>query len=338
MKRMLTVLAILLVLPVAASADEEADGVDCGPIENRNSSWQFGQYNWLEFIVETRRAVTSCPLWVAVDAWVVGVPGSAVSRSDYYTASARRQVPVPEYGVYQTNGRHWRVWFNSVWYDNGSTASLAFVRSPARRSNPEYSCYEMGGEWDGESCQLANSPILIDTARNGYRLTSVADGVRFDLDADGSPELVAWTEPDSDDAWLAMDRNGNGRIDDGSELFGNQTRAYAHLADPQAANGFEALIFAQGPSYGVSRADGQVDAADAIFPRLLLWRDRNHNGISEPEELEPAAGAGLVAISTDYKTAKRVDRYGNEFRQRAKALWADGESAYVYDVWLKHRP
>jgi hypothetical protein len=195
----------------------------------------------------------------------------------------------------------------------------------------------MGGTWNGYSCEIANSPLLVDTLRNGYRLTSVDEGVLFDLDGDGTPEQVAWTEADSDDAWLAMDRNGNGRIDDGSELFGNHTRAYADRADPQAANGFEALKFAQGPSYGQSYADSQIDSRDAVFPRLLLWRDRNHNGISEPEELEPLSGSGLLAISTDYRSSRRVDRHGNEFRQRAKAFWADSESSYIYDVWLKYR-
>ena len=132
-----------------------------------------------------------------------------------------------------------------------------------------------------------------------------------------------------------MDRNGNGRIDDGSELFGNHTPVYAGTA-VTTANGFEALAFLEGPSFGPSTLDARIDARDALFPRLLLWRDANHNGISESDELRPLAGAGLVAIDTLYETARRRDRYGNEFRQRAKGTWADGEY-FIYDVWLKRR-
>ena len=68
-----------------------------------------------------------------------------------------------------------------------------------------------------------NSPLIVDMNHDGYRLTSVRDGVWFDLDADGTPEPVAWTAPDSDEAFLALDRNGNGFIDSGAELFGNHT-------------------------------------------------------------------------------------------------------------------
>ena len=88
----------------------------------------------------------------------------------------------------------------------------------------------------GRCVVFLGSPIIVDTARDGYRLTSVANGVYFDVNADGTPERTAWTRRDSDDAFLAMDRNGNGRIDDGTELFGNYTPAYAR---PEGRDGSE---------------------------------------------------------------------------------------------------
>ena len=100
-------------------------------------------------------------------------------------------------------------------------------------------------------------------------------------------------------------------------------------------NGFEALAFLQTSSYGNSRPDRQIDGADAAFGRLLLWRDANHNGISEEEELTPLSAAGVRAIGTDYKETRRVDRFGNQFRQKGRIAWADGVVDVVFDVWLQ---
>jgi hypothetical protein len=83
--------------------------------------------------------------------------------------------------------------------------------------------------------------------------------------------------------------------------------------------------------------DQTIDARDPAWSRLLLWRDLNHNGISEPDELQSVAAAGLASIGTDYKTTRKVDRFGNEFRQVGRLTWANGESAKVYDVWLRER-
>ena len=239
--------------------------------------------------METRRPVTACPYSVEVEAHVVNVKGSASTKSDAYTASVRRSVPVPNWGRYRTNGKHTRILFG-VRYDNGSTTSEAEIQP---REEEDCSVYNGGGEyyvWDsqeGRCVVFLGSPIIVDTARDGYRLTSAANGVYFDVNADGTPERTAWTRRDSDDAFLAMDRNGNGRIDDGTELFGNYTPAYANRKDVTALNGFEALAFLQGSSYGISRLDRRIDVGDAAFVRLLLWQDANHNGISEPEELTP---------------------------------------------------
>jgi len=258
-------------------------------------------------------------------------------------ASARRQVMVPAYNRrYQTNGHHFASgsipnFFNYGYWPTGNTVSYADVVAPPSEPDPAYACYLNDGVWRDSWCDMKpSSPLIVDTARNGYALTSVAEGVRFDLDADGVAELVAWTERDSDDAFLAMDRNGNGRIDDGSELFGNNTPAYPLRTDVTTANGFEALKFLESPSYGTCTPDGAIDDHDAAFSRLLLWRDSNHNGISEPDELQPAGQSGLLAITTGYKENGRVDRWGNQFRQRGSVTWQDGHGV-VYDVWLQRR-
>jgi hypothetical protein len=348
MNRFATVLLFmcLLMAQAAASYADEYAFPGCGTVTNRNVSHQFGPFNWLEYIVETQGVFDVCGQWfVAVDASVPGVPGSSLWREGLLYVTARRQVMVPSYRRWQTNGAHFvsgtipNPACCSGWWPAGSTASFADV-TPPPAPDPAYECSLLGADyyWNGIECVYTpGSPIIIDTARNGYHLTSTNDGVRFDLDADGSPELVAWTRTDSDDAFLAMDRNGNGRIDDGSELFGNRTPAHADRSDATTPNGFEALAYLESPSYGPSVPDGQIDGHDTAFRRLLLWRDLNHNGISEPEEIQPLSGSGAMAISTEYKDKKRVDRFGNEFRQKGRIIWMDGEDA-VFDVWLKWRP
>ena len=325
-------------LPAAARAEsgnDELPFLDCGEISRSNDSWQFGPGAWLQYIVETSRSINLCPLEVEAEAWVNGVSNSALTNRAVYTASVSRQVPVPGWGNWTTSGKHWFIWLFVTWYQAGSTSSTASVK-PAQQSAADQ-CAAQGADyyWNGADCVWTpGSPIIVDTARDGYHLTSADDGVLFDLNGDGIPERVAWTRPDSDDAFLALDRNNNGRIDDGSELFGNHTPVYGDRSDVTTMNGFEALKFTEGPSWGTSYAEGRIDSRDAVFSRLLLWRDRNHNGISEPDELMPLVDGGIRWISTDYNTKKRTDKFGNEFRQKGEIAWVDGTIDPVYDIWL----
>jgi hypothetical protein len=148
-------------------------------------------------------------------------------------------------------------------------------------------------------------PILFNLGEGGYELTGLEDPVVFDIFGAGpraGARHIGWTAHASNMAFLAIDRNENGMIDGGGELFGNG----ALLRNGQhAANGFDAL--AQYDDNG----DGQIDAADRIWQYLLLWVDRNHDGVSASDELQPIAVSPITAIELAHHWTNRHDRSGN---------------------------
>jgi hypothetical protein len=182
-----------------------------------------------------------------------------------------------------------------------------------------------------ECCIRDCTPILVDLSGNGFLLTSRVDGVTFDIHNNGKPENVAWTAAGAANAWLVLDRDGNGMINSGSELLGDVT------PQPVSAtpNGFLALAEFDKPEQG-GNADGAISASDSIFERLRLWTETNHNGISEPGELVSLPAAGIVSLELNYQEKKWVDVYGNVFRYRAKLKIASGGETdhWAYDVIL----
>ncbi len=182
-------------------------------------------------------------------------------------------------------------------------------------------------------CEPA-SPIIIDTTGHGFHLTSPQDGVSFDILNTGIPVKIAWTSATSGNAFLALDRNHNGRIDDGGELFGD------HTQQPPSANpnGYLALAEFDKPENG-GNGDGIIDYRDAVFPKLLLWIDENHDGISQPNELHTLPELGVYSIALHYQEEPYTDDWGNWFHYRAaiNPSPVDGQSKdgrWTYDVFF----
>jgi hypothetical protein len=180
-------------------------------------------------------------------------------------------------------------------------------------------------------CTPSCSPVIVDVDGSGFRLTGAARGVWFDLPGTGRPVRIAWTAPGSTNAFLVLPRGG--RVSDGRELFGNLTPQPAS-AHP---NGFAALAVWDQPGHG-GNGDGIIGPADAVWPRLRLWQDRDHDGKAGPGELRPLSAFGITGISLRYHAVGGADRFGNRYGYAA-AVYGSGHAAPVaYDFFLATAP
>jgi hypothetical protein len=154
----------------------------------------------------------------------------------------------------------------------------------------------------------ACSPIVIDLGNDGINLGQAGVGVYFDVNADGIRDHVQWVRRGGDEGFLVMDRDGNGVIDDGSELFGVGTPMM--LEGRSAPNGFVGLAQHDSRQLG-GNDDGQITEADAIWPQLRIWVDGDADGASRPAELRTLRSYGLTSLETIPKIRKHVDKAGN---------------------------
>ncbi len=168
-------------------------------------------------------------------------------------------------------------------------------------------------------------PLIIDLGKTGIELTSLDDGVHFDLDKNGFAEKTAWIS--EEDGFLALDRNGNSKIDDGGELFGDQVTL---KNGSTSSEGFEALAELD------ENGDGVIDKNDSEFANLRVWIDANHNGVSEPEELKTLDELGITSISLDHTNKGETDSStGTIVSESSTVTFADGMVRDISEHWFK---
>lgn len=167
------------------------------------------------------------------------------------------------------------------------------------------------------------SPLVLDLDGDGVETTGLKSNTYFDHDGNGFSENTGWAG--KDDGILIYDRNCNGEIDDGSELFGNNTIL---SNGKKAANGFEALKDLD------SNKDGIFDANDAAFGNVKIWKDANGNGKLDAGELLTLLEAGVAGINLDYNNQNVTDANGNKHSQTGSYTKTDGTMGAISDVWF----
>ena len=151
---------------------------------------------------------------------------------------------------------------------------------------------------------------------------SVGAGVLFDIRGDGQLARTGWVAPT--DGLLALDLNGDGAINNGSELFGSA----APLADgSKASDGYAALRAID------SNADGVINSQDAVFGNLRVWVDANSDGISQANELSSLAERGITQLDLNAQAVSRNSQ-GNWVGLESSYQTVDGQSHAMADVWL----
>ena len=171
------------------------------------------------------------------------------------------------------------------------------------------------------------SPIVLDLGASGIATHDFHQGSFFDFAGTGSSVSTGWVGPS--DGFLFLDRNGDGLINGGSELFGNATPlANGTLAD----NGFTALAELD------SNHDGKISAADTAWATLRVWLDTDGNGLSAPSEIVTLSQAGVASINTAYADSLKKDGFGNELRQLGSFTRSDGLTRQAIDIWFKTDP
>ncbi len=162
-------------------------------------------------------------------------------------------------------------------------------------------------------------PLVLDLNGDGLDLGKAGEAAVFDVNGDGSLDKTGWVR--GDDALLVYDRNGNDRLDDGRELFGDQngaTNGYAELA-----------------KYDANR-DNRIDSKDSIFKALKLYRDLNGNGRVDAGEMSKLGQSGIASLDLKF-LRESAQLNGNSLLLKGSFQRTDGTTGRMDDVLFGFR-
>jgi hypothetical protein len=206
-------------------------------------------------------------------------------------------------------------------FADGSFAA-SYIEGLAQ-SEPTH-CYDERGVL--VPCDEFLTPVILDLKGNGVSFSDISKSkVRFDVNHDGALDQVGWIKG-NDDLILALDRNGNGKVDGPSEI--------SFLGDLAGAKSdMEGLLGLD------SNRDGFLTSADDSFDDFVLWNDRNGNGISEKNELQSLNEAGITVIGLEIFDRVGLDggKTESQILGRSTVTFSDGREVTAYDVALDTR-
>ncbi|OOF55208.1 hypothetical protein BKK56_07150 [Rodentibacter genomosp. 2] len=163
--------------------------------------------------------------------------------------------------------------------------------------------------------------MIIDLDHNGIQTLSDSRGVTFDFRGDGNKIQTGWVAPN--DGLLVWDKNNDGIINSGEELFGENPK------DPSINDGFEALSLLD------SNKDLIFDKNDVMWSKLEIWKDANSDGITQIGELFSLDSIGIVSIELNAKSSEHIDSNGNLHKLISKVNWQNSQQTDITDVWFR---
>ena len=224
---------------------------------------------------------------------------------------------------------YYRAWQLQIWKDDWAKRDMEEWEEERKygRRPLEYSKEQWDRMFDELDPFRRRDPLVLDLDGDGIETTDLSQGGFFDHDKNGFAELSSWVS--KDDGLLVMDRNGDGIINDGGELFGDQTILKSGL---KASNGFEALAEQD------SNGDGKIDAQDQAFGWLKVWKDSNGDGYSSPEELHSLEELGIKSINLQSSVEKTIDIQLNTTQRIGTFEKEDGSAGQIaeYGFYQDH--
>ena|GEM_PF-1733830 len=241
----------------------------------------------------------------------------------------------PGWSIHQSSSQYWGSYRNELVYYSSTGTVLresTFTSYPAYSSQPSPNAsiaagfritgngYEFLSDDEFNTAKLY--PIVLDLLGTGLDNAFGTKKVAFDMDGNGAPEKLTWLSPGF--AFLALDRNGDGRIGSGLEISFTQDKPGA-LTDLEGLAAFD------------SNGDGKLSSADLRFGEFLVWQDSNADGTSQASELKTLTQAGVASIGlTPTPTGRTLaNTSGNVTLNTASFTFADGSIGTLGDTVLR---